>query len=101
MIRRIIRYPYNVAKGIVVSHKIRKRIRDRAGLEPTAWQQAETATDSALGFLDARRHTRDSLFEYRYSALSSKPTLYASAYACMVFSLLGKLDQSSEADRLA
>ncbi len=99
MIRRIIRYPYNVAKGTVISHRIRKRIRGRAGLEATAWQQAGKATDCALEFLDARRHTPDSLFEYRYSARSSKPVLYASAYACMALSLLGKLDQLSEAER--
>jgi hypothetical protein len=35
-------------------------------------------------------------FEYRYSSSCIKPTLYASAYVCMIFSLLGDLQKFSE-----
>ncbi len=101
MIKRILRYPYNLAIAAIVRHKIQKRIRSCTSLESTAWQQVENATDRALRFLDARRHSRESLFEYHYSAQSSEPTLYASAYSCMALSLLGKLDQISDSERLA
>ena len=101
MIRRILRYPRNVARGIILSYKIQHRVRRCTSLETTGWQRVDRATDDALRFLDAQRHTRDNQFEYRYSAESSRPTLYASAYACMVLSLLGKLKQISKSERLA
>ncbi|WP_162560021.1 prenyltransferase/squalene oxidase repeat-containing protein [Methylotetracoccus oryzae] len=34
-------------------------------------------------------------FAFKYSASCNRPTLYASAYACMIYSLLGKLDELS------
>lgn len=105
MIKRMFRYPYNAAKTIliraVVSHIVKKRIRGSDSLESTVSLQFDQTSVSALRFLEARRHASDNVFEYRYSAQSNKPTLYASAYACMVFSLLGKLDQMSEAEHLA
>ena len=105
MIRRMFRYPYTAAKNIsirtAIGHRVKKRIRGFDSLESTeSWQLDQTAV-SALQFLEARRHTSDNVFEYRYSAQSRKPTLYASVYACIVLSLLGRLRQVSETDRLA
>ncbi len=39
-------------------------------------------------------------YEYLYSAKTKRPTLYASTYACMTLSLLGKLDSMSADQKL-
>ncbi len=39
------------------------------------------------------------LYQYKYSASCSKPTLYASSYACMTFSLLGELSKLSSEEK--
>ncbi len=49
-----------------------------------------------LAYLEQRRTTE---FEFRFSASSTMPTLYASIYACMLLGLLGELDYLSLNDK--
>ena len=99
---KILEYPLyavrNFASQTIAGHKIQKRLDGCAGSGSSAWLRLEQTSKDVLIFMEAQR---DGLFEYRYSAQCSRPTLYASAYSCMIFSLLGKLDQISEAERLA
>jgi hypothetical protein len=53
-----------------------------------------------LGFVDALR-TDDSGVRFRYSASCRQPSLYASAYACMTYGLLGEARQMGAARRAA
>lgn len=56
-------------------------------------------TDAIRRFLTAMRQPNGTIFEYRYSAQSAHPTLYASVYACMTMSLLGDLQKLSAEER--
>ena len=49
-----------------------------------------------LGYLEQRRVGE---FEFKFSANSTMPTLYASIYACMLLGLLGELDKLTSADK--
>jgi hypothetical protein len=53
-----------------------------------------------LSFITAMR-VDDEGTRYRYSRSCGQATLYASAYACMTLSLLGELENLSEAQRLS
>ena len=41
----------------------------------------------------------DDFYRYKYSVSCTQPTLYASAYVCMTFSLLGRLKKLSQEDK--
>jgi hypothetical protein len=101
MIRRILRYPQNAARNLALRAAVKQRIHKTPGClsmpETDAWLRVEQAKTAALKYLNVQRHNKDKVFEYRYSA----PTLYASAYACMILSLLGELPKLAETDRLA
>jgi hypothetical protein len=51
------------------------------------------------GFIEKRKVPGKD-FEYFYSENSSQPTLYASTYACMTFSLLGRLNDLTKSQKL-
>ncbi|MFM6528484.1 MAG: hypothetical protein ACKPIB_09330, partial [Dolichospermum sp.] len=53
--------------------------------------------DSILDFIETLR--TDAIYKYKYSLSSEQPTLYASAYVCMTFSLLGRLNDLSQQDK--
>lgn len=53
-----------------------------------------------IGFLESMR-IADGDFRFRYSASCKQPTLYASVYACMTYSLLGGLRIHSTAEKNA
>ncbi|MEB3147574.1 MAG: hypothetical protein VKL60_00950 [Sphaerospermopsis sp.] len=52
---------------------------------------------SILGFFDSRQ--AGDIYKYYYSSVSNHPTLYASVYACLTYSLLGKLQELSNESR--
>jgi len=54
----------------------------------------ERIKEDTLGFVNAM-HIDDSIFNYRYSPSCKTPNIYSSAYACMIFSMYGELDQLS------
>jgi hypothetical protein len=56
--------------------------------------------DEVLSFI-AQMECKDHNFEFYYSKSSKKPSLYASAYACLTLSLLGKIESFSEMEKLA
>lgn len=56
--------------------------------------------NKVVSFINAMR-TDSSGFRYRYSISSTRPTLYASAYACMTYGLLGELRCWSVAEKQA
>lgn len=105
MIKRILRFPYHAVRNItvnaIIGQKTRKRVYKSYIPDSNIWLAVDQASITVLNFLENRRHSPGNFFEYRYSAKATVPTLYASAYACMVLSLLGKLEQLSEAERLA
>lgn len=53
--------------------------------------------DSILDFIETLRVV--DIYRYKYSTSCTQPTLYASAYVCMTFSLLGKLKDLSQEER--
>lgn len=53
--------------------------------------------DSIFEFIETLRI--DDVCRYKYSLSSTQPTLYASAYVCMTFSLLSKLKNLSQEDK--
>jgi len=54
--------------------------------------------ERVLNFLSSMNYGHDR-HQYRYSASCSKPTLYASAYACMTLSLYEELNKLSESEK--
>lgn len=80
-----IRRPY-------IFHSIKRKV-DYSKVCPESWQ-ISLFLDSVRIFLSSLKLPGE--FEYRYSTSCNKPTLYASVYACMTFSLLGDLQKLSE-----
>ncbi|MFC1695075.1 hypothetical protein ACFL1C_02935 [Pseudomonadota bacterium] len=102
MIRQLATYPLRAGKKQarrLINHVlIKKRVSEFSSAEEDIWDRVGKASSRAMDFLEARNFHRDDAMdkrhEYRYSAGSTRPTLYSSAYACMITSLLGKFSSS-------
>ncbi|QIK36948.1 hypothetical protein GWK36_01845 [Caldichromatium japonicum] len=55
----------------------------------------ERRKNNALSFVSSMQMDDEGI-RYRYSADCTQPTLYSSAYACMIYSLLGELQRISQ-----
>jgi hypothetical protein len=94
-----------------VGRPIRDLIRDKiAKTKIEKLFRRHTAVDvSKFDFSNFRNETINFLkkmnsgnqpFTYRYSNVCKKPTLYASAYACMTLGILGELDKLSDEEKI-
>ena len=94
-----LRYIRNAAKEYRVAKHIEKLRRQRQLSNPQGFDFMELKKNT-LSFVDSMK-TDTSGFRFRYSASCNVPTLYASAYACMTYSLLGELGSIDEAKKTA
>jgi hypothetical protein len=100
MIVRAIKYPLRIIKQQFLTWQTRQFVTaqlSQHGLPATEFD-FEKFKRETLQFLDGLR-ADDSKIHYKYSASSTKPTLYSSAYACMTYSLLDTLQQFDESTK--
>lgn len=92
---RLLKYPVWVArkKARSLNAKIMTRVRARQHSASFDSFDCHLVRRRVSGFLDTMKCDATVSFRYKYSALADRPTLYASAYACMTLSLLGLLDE--------
>lgn len=100
MIINIIKLPIRFALNKIRTFKIERQI-----LQRLRYQQLQNNGFEYDSFKESMLRFIFSLkvgdgFEFKYSAICNKPTLYASAYACMTYSLLGKLNELSDENKL-
>lgn len=101
-------YAFDLAKNIArpVRNFIRDKIADFKIEKLTRYGDVvdigrfdfDNSREKTIKFL-RKMNSEGKPFSYRYSNSCSKPTLYASAYACMTISLLGELDKLSEGEK--
>lgn len=93
MIKRLLRSPFHVLRNFtsksIVDLKLKKLCAVDIGTNMES--AVELVIKRAIDFLELRREPTGALFEFRYSSVSSVPTIYGSAYACMIWSLTGEL----------
>jgi hypothetical protein len=95
--KNIARPVRNFIRNKIEEIKIDKLTRHRAAIEASSFD-FEKFKFEIKNFLQQMKNGKQS-FAYRYSSSCTKPTLYASAYACMTLSLLGELDKLSEEEK--
>ena len=91
-----IRQGYSRFWRFYINRNIRKKTMHKLrGIKPTCLPEGENnlleVTNKVYNFIDKQK-VSGSDFEYLYSNRANKPTLYSSVYACMTFSLFGKLN---------
>jgi hypothetical protein len=94
MIIRALKYPLRIVRQQFIHWQNRQYVTARLsdhGIKKTSFN-FPAFRERTIKFLDGLQ-TDDSKIRYRYSAACTLPTLYASAYACMTYSLLNALDR--------
>lgn len=100
MIYRALKYPWRIARKKLADWKTYRFVADRAenNLQDDSFE-FDAFRNKILGFLNSLK-TDESGVRFKYSHAASCPTLYASAYACMTYSLLNRLDDIQPATKL-
>jgi hypothetical protein len=89
LLKKVIRYTRNLKRMHETERLINKKLynQTQAGRNSFNFYSFKLHVNSLI----ASMQMGNPKFHYRYSSSCSKPTLYASAYACMTLSLLGDL----------
>ena len=92
----IIRKEYYRFRAFVATATIRRQVIQKLNKINISFKKDkkslfQNVSDKTYEFLNQRK-VPGKCFEYFYSESSNQPTLYSSAYACMILSLLGKLN---------
>jgi len=102
MTYNIVLDPLRKLKYLWIGQLRKRKIKDlvsKREASPDAFD-FESFKESVMGFIGSKQEERNSQ-KYRYSQTSQSVSLYASAYACMTRSILGKGPDLSASDRAA
>ena len=95
--KRVLRPVRDAVKNKFIEFKLHNRIEGR-WLEDVEYFDFNVFKKQVLRFLKSVRVSNDT-YLYKYSKSCSKPTLYASAYACMTISLLGEMGRLAASEK--
>ena len=97
MIKDFVKPPLRIFLGFIREQLTSYRLKRTAGSSALA---EKLFTDSIISFVKSMQ-VDYSGFAFRYSANCSAPTLYSSVYACMIYSMLNRLDSYSVQEKNA
>jgi hypothetical protein len=95
MIYRALKYPLRIVRQKYINWRTYQFVSDRSSQPNDAEFNFNTLKDRTLKFVDSLK-TDERGVQFKYSHSAERSTLYASAYACMTYSLFGKLGELSE-----
>jgi hypothetical protein len=100
MIKRILKYPFRIARQQFQTWQNERYVTDRVNHHSRDIDSFNfpALKNNVVQFLRSLQ-TDDSGVRYRYAASCTEPTLYSSAYACMTYSLLNELSRFDLATR--
>jgi hypothetical protein len=102
MIKSILKYPYHKFRGKVFAWKNENFVRDHIKNHRASPENFDFIAfkNQVLAFIKTLQTDEEGI-QFRYSEENTKPSLYASAYACMTLSLLGELKGITDPGRSA